>query len=197
MIPEYFVIVGIFFNLLGVSLYIRSIVKGETKPNLVSWFMWMLAPFIGTFFQLKAGAGWSTMPVFMAGFDPLLVIIAALVVKNAIWKINSFDIVCGLCSLVALILYMITHNLGISIIFAILSDALAGLITLVKSWNFPETESTAAYSWCIISNVIGLLIIKDWSFTIYSFGIYLVFYNLLQVLVILYRRKVLKPISIS
>jgi len=71
-------------------LYIKNILYGTTRPNLVSWFIWMLAPFIGVFFQLKAGAGLSVIPVFAAGFCPFLVIVYSLYLKNGYWKINQW-----------------------------------------------------------------------------------------------------------
>jgi len=139
----------------------------------------MVAPFIGVFFQLKAGAGLSVLPVFMTGFGPLVIIIAAILTKNAFWKINVFDLYCGLFSVIALILYIFTHNLGISILFAILSDGLAAVPTIIKSWKFPETEIKINYFFAIVSNILGLLIIKNWSFTIYSFGIYNIAVNII------------------
>lgn len=191
MLSENIIFFAVLLNLFGSILYIKSIIRGHAKPNLVSWFIWMLAPFIGVFFQLKAGAGLSVLPVFMAGFGPLIIIIATLLTRNAIWKISTLDIACGVLAVLALIVFIITHNLGISILFAILSDGLAYIPTYVKSWKFPKSESVHAYSWAILANIVGLLIIKDWSFTIYSFGIYLIFMNVLMVL-ILYRKKVLK-----
>ena len=147
MIPEKIIFAAVALNLVGQILYIRSIVKGKAKPNLVSWGIWMLAPFIGVFFQIKSGVGLSVLPVFMAGFGPLIIITAALLTKNGVWKINSFDLFCGLISLISLFLYVVTHNLGISILFAILSDALAFIPTLVKSWKHPESESVTGYSY--------------------------------------------------
>jgi hypothetical protein len=82
MLPEYIIFFAIFLNLIGQVFYIKSILKGEARPNLVTWFIWMLAPFIGVFFQLKAGAGLSILPIFMAGFGPLIIIIAALLKRN-------------------------------------------------------------------------------------------------------------------
>jgi hypothetical protein len=193
MLPEKIIYFAISLNLLGQILYIRSIVKGHAKPNLVSWGIWMLAPFIAVFFQIKAGVGLSALPVFMAGFGPLIIITAALLTKNALWKINSFDLVCGAFSIFALFLYILTQNLSVSIFFAILSDGLAFIPTYIKSWKYPESESVAGYSFCIVSNTIGLLIIKDWSFTIYSFGLYLIIANIIQVF-ILYRKKLLSLI---
>lgn len=189
MLPENIIFFAIILNIIGHFFYIFSIVKGYTKPNLVSWVIWTLAPFIGVFFQLKAGAGLSVLPVFMAGFGPFMIVIASILTKNAIWKINTFDIYCGVMALFSLIVYVFTHNLGISIIFAILSDVLAAIPTFVKSWKYPESESSAAYSWAILPNIIGLLIIKKWTFPIYSFGIWLIIFNITMIC-ILYRKKI-------
>ena len=150
----------------------------------------MLAPFIGVYFQLKAGAGISVLPVFIAGFGPLLVLIFSLFRKNGYWKITTFDLTCGLFSLLALAIYIFTHNLGVSIAFAILSDALAAVPTIVKSWKFPHTETALLYLTGVVNNIIGLLIIKNWTFSIYSFGVYFIIVNLIIVFAI-YRKKML------
>ncbi|OGI45781.1 hypothetical protein A2121_00990 [Candidatus Nomurabacteria bacterium GWB1_40_6] len=190
MLPENIIFVGVLVNLVGLFWYIRDVIKGGTRPNLVSWFIWSLAPFIGVFFQLKAGARLSILPIFMAGFTSLVVIIVSVLKKNGYWKINSFDVVCGIISLFALILYVFTHNLSISILFAIISDGLAYIPTIRKSWNFPESETGLMYTTGIVSNIIGLLTIKMWTFPIYSFGIYIVLFNSMVVFSI-YRKKIL------
>lgn len=196
MLSENIIYFAISFNFIGHVLYVLSIIKGHTKPNLISWFFWMLAPFIGVFFQIKAGAGLSALPIFIAGFGSLMVIVSATVSKNGFWRITTFDIYCGLFSALALMFYIFTHNLGISILFAILSDALAAVPTIIKSWNFPETENWAPYLLPIISNTAGLLIIKNWTFSIYSFGVYFIILDMIIVFAI-YRKKIFKPKLIS
>ena len=188
MIPEQFIFIGIIANLIGYFSYSKSIISGNTKPNLVSWFIWGLAPFIGVFFQIKAGAGFSAVPILMAAFFALAVIFISILKKNSYWKINTFDIICGVICLIALILYIITHNLSISILFAIMSDALAYIPTIKKSWNFPETEASLLYITGIISNIIGLLIIKTWIFPIYSFGFSVITFNLLVIFCIYHKK---------
>ncbi len=190
MLSEKIVYIAVILNLIGQISYIRSIFQGKAKPNLVSWFMWMLAPFIGVFLEIKAGAGLSVLPVFMAGFGPLIIITGALIKGNALWKLKFFDFICGFFSLIALLLYIITHNLAVSIVFAILSDALAFIPTYKKGWQHPESESVSGYSWCIVSNILGLLVIRKWSFAIYSFGVYFVIANIIMVSV-LYRKNIL------
>lgn len=189
MLPEQIIYFAVTLNLIGHLLYIGSIVKGHAKPNLVSWFFWMLAPFVGVFLQLRAGAGWSMMGVFMAGFAPLLVVIFSLVKGNVFWKIQTLDIVCGLFSVVALIIYVATNNLAISIFFAIVSDFLAYIPTYIKTWKNPETETGSVYLGGIINNFISLLIIKNWVFAIYSFPIYLILANIVEISLI-YRKRI-------
>ena len=191
MLPEQIIFVGVLINLFLSVWYVKTIVSGNTKPNLVSWFIWMLAPFVGTFLALKAGAGLAALGIFMAGFGPLLVIIFSLWNKNAYWKISKLDIICGILAFTALILYVITRNLGISILFAIASDALAAIPTIIKSWEFPETESSSTYIGGIINNTLALLIIKNWIFPIYSFGLYFVLINL-AIVSCIYRKKIFK-----
>lgn len=188
MIPELIGYIAVIIQLIGISFYIRDMFRGTTKPNLVTWFVWALAPLIGSWLEWQAGARFSILPVFMAGFNPILVIIIALVIKKGYWKITKFDVVCGVLAIAALILWFLTKNLSISVLFAILSDALASVPTLFKSWTNPETETSTAYLGGIIANILGLLIIKKWSFPTYSLGIYFILMNALIVFCI-YRKK--------
>ena len=189
MLIEKIIYFAVFVNFIGHILYIRSIKNGGTRPNLISWLFWTLAPFLGVYFQLKAGAGLSFLPIFIAGLGSLLVLIFASLTKNGFWKITTFDIYCGIFSLLALIIYIFTHNLGISILFAILSDALASVPTVIKSWKFPESEMWAPYLLPIFSNTVGLVIIKDWSFPIYSFGVYFLILDM-SIFFAIYRKNI-------
>ncbi len=190
MLPEKIVFIGVVINLSLSFWYIRSIFRSGTRPNLVSWFIWMLAPFVGTFLAIKAGAGFSVTGIFMAGFGPLLVIIFSLFKRNAFWKIETFDVVCGIFSILAFLLYILTLNLSISILFAIISDGLAAVPTINKSWKFPESESISVYLGGIINNVLSLLVIKNWDFAVYSFNIYFVLINIIIIFAI-YHKKML------
>lgn len=188
MLPEKIVYLGLLISFTGLFFYLKSIIYGNTRPNLVSNFIWTLAPFLGTFFQIKAGAGLSALVIFMAGFGPFIVMIVSLLKKNAYWKLNNFDLTCGLFSLVALLIYIFTHNLGVSILFAIASDALAYIPTIRKVWIFPESETWFIYVSGIISNILALLTIKDWIFTLYAFSISIIIFNSVVVFGILRNR---------
>lgn len=190
MLPEYIIYVSIPAYFIAYFLYIKDIFHGKTRPNLVSWSLWTLAPFIGVFLQIKAGANLAWIPLFTAGFGPLVVVIFSIFRKNSIWKINIFDVICGIFSILALVLYLLTHNLSASILFAILSDFFAFVPTFIKGWKSPETETSSVYYISIFSNILALLIIKNWIFPIYSFSVYLILANIVM-MAIMYRKKIL------
>ncbi|HNW71829.1 MAG TPA: hypothetical protein PKZ36_01950 [Candidatus Paceibacterota bacterium] len=190
MFPEKIIFIGLAISLFCTIWYIWNIFKKGVRPNLVSWFIWMLAPFVGVILSLKAGAGLSIFGTFMAGFTPLLVILISLFKKNAFWKINAFDLLCGLFAVLALFIYVLTKNLNISILFAILSDGLAAIPTIIKSWKFPNTETSSVYLGGIVNNIFSLLVIKNWSFPIYSFSIYLIVINIVIIFSIYHKKMV-------
>jgi hypothetical protein len=105
--------------------------------------------------------------------------------------VTKFDISCGTLALLALVFWIITRNFSISILFAILSDGLASIPTVFKSWKFPETETPSAYIGGIIANTLGLLIITNWTFPIYSLGVYFVLINIVIVFC-LYHKKIFR-----
>ncbi len=173
----YLVLIGAGVQFLGGLSYVKATARGETKPNRMSWLMWAIAPFIGTAAALSDGVTWAALPVFMVGFMPLFVLIASFKNKDAYWKLETFDYFCGACSVLALILWRVTHQPDIAIIFAILSDTFAAVPTLIKSWHHPDTESGEIYAAGLFGALTSFAAIHTWTFSSYAFPIYLVFIN--------------------
>jgi hypothetical protein len=188
MIPEYFIYLSVVFSFFGGFSYIRDTLKGKTKPNRVSFLLWSLAPLIGAAAQLKAGVGWAVLPIFLAGLTPLIIFFVSFVNKNSYWKLTLLDYVCGVLSLTALVFYLTSDLIILTIVFAILADLFAGIPTIVKSWKNPESESPLLYILSSFGNIIGLLVVKDWTFAAYGFGIYLILINL-SILLGIYQKK--------
>jgi hypothetical protein len=182
---QYLVFIGAAVQLIGIYSYIKGTVRGETKPNRVTWFMWSVAPLIATAAAISNGVGWAVLPVFMSGFAPLLVFIASFVNPNSYWKLERFDYFCGFCSVLALILWGITRQPDIAIIFSIASDGFAAVPTLIKSWRYPETESTTPFTTGIFNSLTSFPAIQIWAFSAYAFPVYLVVINAALSLVIL------------
>ncbi|MGE5574845.1 MAG: hypothetical protein ACM3UL_01805 [Ignavibacteria bacterium] len=186
---EYSVIIAAFATLLGASVYVRSMFKGQTKPNRVTWFMWSIAPFIASAAAVSNGVGWAVIPVFMSGVSPLLVFSASFFCKKAYWKLSLFDYVCGTLSGLALALWYVTANPNLAIIFAIMGDALPAIPTLIKAWHSPETEGSWPFIIGVFSPVTSFLAATAWTFSELAFPTYLIAINALLSFSILKRKK--------
>ncbi len=187
---EYLVIIAAVGSLLAAFVYIRSMLVGNTKPNRVSWLMWAIAPLIATAAALSNGVGWAVLPVFMAGFSPFLIFAASFYTKKAYWKLSTFDYVCGALSGLALIMWWLTKEPNIAIVFAIASDALAAVPTLTKALTNPETESVWPFLIGVFGAASSLAVATLWTFSEYAFPIYLIIVNIL-VLFALYNRNLI------
>lgn len=174
MLNQHFVILGALINLVGSSSYILSTLKGKTQPNRVSYFMWTLAPALAVAAQIHQHVGLVVVTTFMSGFMPLLIFLASFRDKRAVWKLNAFDLTCGALSCLGLALWAISKEANVAIVFAILADFLAAIPTLRKAYSYPESENYRGYAAGAINALIGLLVIKNWTFASYAFPAYLV-----------------------
>jgi hypothetical protein len=188
---EILVLLAAVASLFGAFAYIRSMFRGQTKPNRVTWFMWSIAPFIATAASLYSNVGWAVIPVLMSGFSPFLIFTASFFSKKAYWRTGLFDYVCGLLSGLAIILWFVTSNPDAAIIFAIVSDALAAVPTLIKGWRSPETESVWPFLIGTFSPMTSFLVASTWRFSELAFPIYLIAINFVLLFSISKKTKIL------
>lgn len=173
MINEKFVILGAVLNLVGTLGYVKDTLRGKTKPNRVSWLLWALAPLIAFAAMIDEGVGLQSLMTFMVGFGPLMVFVASFVNKKSVWQLSRLDYSCGALSLLGLVLWLLTKEANLAIIFAIMADGLAAVPTIVKSYKDPQTESSLVFGLGAISAAITLLTIDNWNFATYGFAAYI------------------------
>jgi hypothetical protein len=174
MIDERFIILAVLANLIGSTNYVISTIRGTTKPNRVTWFLWALFPMIAFSAMLDKEVGLTPLIMtFMSGFLPLMIFISSFINKKAFWQISRFDWICGALSLAGLVLWILTQEGNLAIIFSIAADGLAVLPTLVKSYTKPETENWLAYGGAATAAFITLLTIKAWTFAAIAFPMYI------------------------
>jgi hypothetical protein len=179
---DFLVYVAAAATVVGACLYIRSMYRGKTRPNRVTWFMWLVAPFIATAASLSSGFSLAVIPVFMSGFSPLLIFTASFFSKKAYWKTTRFDYVCGVMSGLALLLWFISKDPNLAITFAIISDAVAAVPTMIKAWHKPETESPWPFILGLFSPMTSFLVATAWTFSQLAFPSYLILINVLLLL---------------
>jgi len=181
---QYITIIGALVWFLGICIYIKDTLKGITKPNRITWLGWSIPPMIATIVAFSSGVQWSTLPVFMTWFWPFLVFLASFVNKQSYWKLGVPDYLCWIFSLLALILWYISKDPVIAIIFAIIGDAFAAIPTIKKAWAHPETETMSTYASTIFMITTSFLALRLFTFTELAFPIYLLFTSCTLVILI-------------
>lgn len=185
MLDERFIILGSLISFLGGLSYLTDTVKGKAKPNRVSWFLWALAPLIAFAAELEKGVGLASLMTFMAGFNPLLIFLASFINKKSYWQISKMDYFYGSISIFAILIWKITGEGNLAILFSIIADAFASIPTLTKSYSHPESESGKIFLFGMINSGITLLTIETWNFAHFAFPVYiflicLIIYSLVQ-----------------
>jgi hypothetical protein len=187
MINHNFIYLGVLLEIIGGGKYINSTLQGETKPNRVTWLLWVLGPLMAFVAQIRAGFTQTAVMTASVGFIPLLVLLASFANPKSYWKITKFDIGCGILSLIGLLFWKISDNALFAILFSIIADLFATFPTLTKSWTNPETENTAGYIYPVLNSVISMMVIKTWNAGSAAYPIYIFLNNLIMYIIIKFK----------
>lgn len=187
MISDKFVIIGAIIQLWGCFVYAKDTLSGKAKPNRVTWFLWFLAPAVAFAAEINKGVGLVSLMTLSICLGPLIVLLASFSNHKSYWRLRRSDYLCGLLSVLGLVLWLAFNDGNIAIILNIAADLAAGAPTLIKSFRHPETESAEAYWVAIINAGITLLAIKNWTVAHYGFPVYIFLVNVIFVALIQYK----------
>ncbi len=186
---HWLVVLSALVSVTGATFYIRDTLRAKSKPNRISWSMWALAPLIGTAAAVSAGADtWATTRIFLAGFIPLLVLIASFANPKSYWKLTIFDFLCGAFSILAIIFWFFANSPLSAVLLTAIGDGAAALPTILKAWKYPETETGVTYIASLISVLLVLPSIPQWNIQNSAFQIYLLVVNTFLILAV-YRKR--------
>ncbi len=186
---HWLVLLSACISVAGATAYIKDTLKGTTKPNRVSQFLWAFAPLLATAAALSAGADlWATARVFLSGLMPLLILIASFYNPKSYWKLTLFDYLCGVFSLIAIVFWVFANSPILAILFFAVADGFAAIPTIVKAFKAPETETRITYLLSTLSVVLVIPSIPVWNIQNSAFQIYLLTVNLI-IVAALYRPR--------
>lgn len=173
MLPEYFAVIGALIASAGGFYYLYETIRGKTQPNRITWLLWGLLPMITFVAQRVQGVEGLSWVSFAAGFTPLLVVAASFLNKKAYWKTQPLDYALMGAALLGVILWAITKEPNLAILFALLADIFASIPTIIKSLKHPETESWVAYAISSVGFGVAILAVPVFNFQNSAFVIYL------------------------
>jgi hypothetical protein len=178
MLPEYFAVVGSVIASTGGIYYAYLTFKGQVQPNTVTWLFWSAFPMIAFVAQLSQGVGLVAWATFVAGAPPILVLIGSLFNKDAYWQTKRIDYWFAVAGLLSVIAWQATDSPNIAFTFALLADLIVALPTIIKTYQFPETENWKAYGVSAIGFLLAVLAVPEWTYDNGAFVVYLFLLNL-------------------
>lgn len=173
MLPSYFAIIGAFIISFGGFYYLYETLTGKVQPNRVTWLLWGVLPAIVFIAQRVQGVESLSWATFAAGLMPFLVFGASFFNKKVYWKTEPLDYVMLCVAAIGIILWGITKEPNIAILFTIIADFSASIPTIIKSFKHPETESWRAYAIGAGGLLVCILSIHSFDFQTSAFVLYL------------------------
>jgi len=177
VLPEDFAIVGAVIGSLGGFYYLYETIVGKNQPNRITWLLWGIFPMVIFVAQRAQGVEGLSWTSFVAGFTPLLIVAASFFNKLAYWKSEPRDYYLMAAAVAGIVLWAVTDNPNLAILFALLADMLAGIPTLIKAYRQPESESWIAYVISSFGFGISLLSVQTYDFENTGFVAYVFVIN--------------------
>ena len=127
--------------------------------------------------QLKGGAGPEAVVTFVLGATPLVVCALAVAKGRAESGGTGLTIGCAAITIIGVVLWQLTDNPVLAVLFCIIADLFASLPTLVKAYIDPSSEYPLPYLMSATAMVVTLLTVESWTFTVYGFPLYMLMVN--------------------
>lgn len=158
------------FSFSAYLFYIATIIRGETKPNRATWWVWSVVGSVIAISYIKSGAtstAWVPIGGAMAS-----IIIAFLSIKYGVGGTNKFDIYCLSASVIGLLLWWVFSLPLVALVINILVDFLGALPTIKKSWLKPKEENKFSWTLTQIGSLLNLLAINQFTFGVIIYPVY-------------------------
>jgi len=185
VISPYFIAFAMVLQIGGYVIYARSTWRGEAEPDLVSWSLWMVIPFLAFATEMQQGVGIESMVTFLGGAGPLLVVMVALFSNRPQWELHTFDWVCGSIAVLGVVLWLASRNPLLGLCAFLVAQASAGLPTIFKAWHEPTTENVWTWMADVVTSGIALFIVTNVSIATVGFALEeMIFAGIVTVLVL-------------
>ncbi len=157
--------------LLSFFPYIRDIFLKKTRPERMSWFIWGLLGSISFFSQFVKGASYSLILTGVQTFGDLLIFVLA--IKYGIGGFIKRDIIALIGIIASLIFWYVTNEAAVALFVVIFIDATGVVLTMIKSYEQPATETVSAWIFTLAGGLLGCIAVGELNFILLAFPFYI------------------------
>ena len=192
-IKQIFFILSVVVGFITQGIGIWAVLKGNFRPQRTTRFIYFLmgVVVVGT---LVAQKSWDSLGFALAQ-NICGMIIFGLSFKYGVGGFAKFDLITLFGAGVAGFIWITTGDPTKALLFGILTDAIAFLPTLKKIWVWPRSEEWRFYASDVMASSFSYLSLRRMSVGDLAYPVYIFGLNVVAMVLILMRRKVVKNIK--
>jgi len=192
ILNSFFGILTSLFVFIGIFPYLIGIRKKKIHPHVLSWIGWGMVATLGTWAMASEGFTWGVVVVGVNAVACFVFVVYSIIKKVGIWKASVYDFWIFILGFIGLVLWQASSNPDLAIVFAILADFSFGLLTLIKIYKNPYSETILPWIFSILAGASSLLAISYISFTEIAYPVYIAIYDVCLFAILLVMRKIKK-----
>jgi hypothetical protein len=174
-------------NTLGLFPYVRDVLRGKTKPERATWWVWVALNLAALVAQVAAGGTWSVILTMASVLKNGTVAILSL--KYGYGKFRRRHVVALFVAALGIVLWQLTNQPLMALVIVIAVDFAGFWLTLLKTWRSPRTETLVAWELSGLAGLCAVLAVGKLDVTPILYPLYGLLVNLLIVGIVLIRGK--------
>ena len=169
-------------------LYIYAILKGETKPDRVTW--WILALVSGMIALTYDATGAHETIWLPIGYTASFFIIALFSLRygDGPMHLHTLDRICLVVALASFVVWRLLDAPFLALLMSMATEFAALVPTAIKAYERPETEDRSAWVVTSVASLLNVLAITPWTFFIALYPVYVFVTNIIITYFIVRRR---------
>ena len=153
--------------------YILAILRGETKPNRASWWIWSVVGCMLAASYYSSGASHTMWVPVSYLIGPVVTALLSLKFGEGGW--TRFDRWCLGGAAASLLFWIATNEPMTALLVNLFIDFLGALPTIKKAYRDPKGEDRLAWTLFVTGSVLNLLAVDRLEFAILIYPLYMLF----------------------
>lgn len=168
---EWFAVASGVIIVAGAPPYVYDILKGKTKPQRTTWFIWSVLGLIAFISQVKLGAHWSLL---FSGLDAAgSIAVYLLSLKYGVGGWTKLDKIALGIAAIGVIISLIARSPTVALWGVVLADISGAALTVRKTYSDPSSETAITWFFVGTSSLFGALSVGKWDFALLLYPLYL------------------------
>jgi len=157
-------IVAAIISICSMPIYIKSILRGETKPERAGWAIWLVVSFLVLISYYASGARETILLNVTYVLYPLIVF--TLSFKYGVGGFTKFDIYCLIGAAIGVAVWIYTRDSFKALLINTAIDSIGLLPTLKKVYRQPQTENKLSWQLGMLAAFVNLFAITTFDLSI-------------------------------